>query len=130
MVCANYLKSHLALSPPKALHSRTRGYLSYLCRALCPEESYFSFCSPFTATEFLAAAANFLAFITTGPEIVAYAMLKNSLCSDITSVVFLDLYMPFLPSRSLQDRKTALLNCFLPAYLSLLFPASHSCFSL
>ena len=45
-VFADYLKSHISVSLPKALRSWVRGYLSELRQATCPEESYLSFCYP------------------------------------------------------------------------------------
>ena len=42
-----YLISHFSISQPKALRSRTRGYLTELRRATCSEEFHSSFCSPF-----------------------------------------------------------------------------------
>ena len=62
---------------PKALHSPARGYLSELCRATWPEESRSSFCSPFSLTEFLAAAPNLFPSIATGPDKVVYPMLGH-----------------------------------------------------
>ena len=76
-VYAAYLRSHFSVSQPKALRSRTRGYLSELCRAMCPMESHSSFCFPFTPTEFLAAASNLSSFTASGPDKVAYPMLKH-----------------------------------------------------
>ena len=61
----------------KALHSRARGYLSELRRATCPEESHSSFCSSFSPTEFLAAASNLSSSSATGPDKVAYPILKH-----------------------------------------------------
>ena len=40
-------------------------------------ESHSSFCSPFTPTEFLAAASNLSSSTATGPDKVAYPMLKH-----------------------------------------------------
>ena len=57
-VYADYLRSHFSVSHPKALRSKARAYLSELRRATCPNESHFSFCSPFSPGEFLAAASN------------------------------------------------------------------------
>ena len=57
LVYTAYLRSHLSVSQPKALHSRARGYFSELRRATCPEQSHLSFCSPFSPTEFLATPA-------------------------------------------------------------------------
>ena len=76
-VYAAYLRSHFSVSQPKARHSRARGYLSELCRATFPVESHSSFCSPFTLAEFLAAASNFSSSTATGPDKVAYPMLKH-----------------------------------------------------
>ena len=76
-VYAAYPRSHFSVSQPKALRSRARGYLSELRRATCPEESHSSFCSPFSPAEFLAAASNFSSSTATGPDKVAYPMLKH-----------------------------------------------------
>ena len=76
-VYADYLRSHFSVSQPKALRSRARGYLSELCRATCPVESHSSFCSPFSPAEFLAAASNLSSSTATGPDKVAYPMLKH-----------------------------------------------------
>ena len=76
-VYAAYLRSHFSVSQPKALHSRARGYLTELRRATCPVESHSSFCSPFSPAEFLAAASNLSSSTATGPDKVAYPMLKH-----------------------------------------------------
>ena len=76
-VCAAYLRSHFSVFQPKALRSRARGYLSELRRATRPVESHLSFCSPFSPAEFLAAASNLSSFTATGPDKVAYPMLKH-----------------------------------------------------
>ena len=72
-----YLRSHFSVSQPKALRSRARGYLSELRRATCPQESHSSFCFPFSLPEFLAAASNLSSSTATGPDKVAYPMLKH-----------------------------------------------------
>ena len=72
-----YLRSHFSVSQLKALRSRARGYLSELRRAMCSEESHSSFCSPFSLAEFLAAASNLSSSSATGPDKVAYPMLKH-----------------------------------------------------
>ena len=77
LVYAAYLRSHFFVSQPKALCSRARGYLSEICRAMCSEESHLSFCSPFSLTEFLVAASNLSSSTATGPDKVAYPMLKH-----------------------------------------------------
>ena len=59
------------------MRSRARCYLSELRRAKCPVESHSSFCSPFTLAEFHAAASNLFSSTATGPDKVAYSMLKH-----------------------------------------------------
>ena len=76
-VYAAYLRSHFSVSQPKALRDKARGYLSKLRQATCPVEYYSSFCSPFSPAEFLAAASNLSSSTATGPEKVAYPMLKH-----------------------------------------------------
>ena len=76
-VYAAYLRSHFSVSQSKALRSRARGYLSELRRATCMVESHSSFCSPFSLAEFLAAASNLSSSTATGPDKVAYPMLKH-----------------------------------------------------
>ena len=53
------------------------GYLTELRRATCSVESHSSFCSPFSPAEFLAAASNLFSSTATGPDKVAYPMLKH-----------------------------------------------------
>ena len=72
-----YLRSHFSVSQPKALHSRARGYLTELRRATCSVEFHSSFCSLFSPAEFLAAASNLSSSTATGPDKVAYPMLKH-----------------------------------------------------
>ena len=76
-VYAAYLRFHFSISQPKAMRSRSRGYLSELRQATCPVESHSSFCSPFTLAEFLAAASNLSSSTAIGPDKVAYLMLKH-----------------------------------------------------
>ena len=77
LVYAAYLRSHFSVSQTKALCSRARGYLTEISQVTCPVESHSSFCSPFTLTEFLAAASNLSSCTATGPDKVAYPMLKH-----------------------------------------------------
>ena len=100
-VYAAYLRSHFSVSHPKVLRSRAIGYLSELRRATCPEESHSSFCSPFSPTEFFAAASNLSSSTATGPDKVAYPMLKHLPCSgmDFLLHIFnLSLSSHFFPS--------------------------------
>ena len=76
-IYAAYLRSHFSVSQPKTLHNRARGYLIELHRATCPVESHSSFCSSFSPAEFLAAASNLIPSTATGPDKVAYPMLKH-----------------------------------------------------
>ena len=76
-VYAAYLRSHYSVSQPKALRSRARGYLTKLRRATCPVESHSLFCSPISPAEFHAAASNLSSSTATGPDNVAYPMLKH-----------------------------------------------------
>ena len=102
-VYAAYLRSNFSVSQPKALRSRSRDYLSELRQATCPKESHSSFCSPFSITEFLAAASNLSSFTATGPDKVAYPMLKHLPYSGMnfffTFSISSGLCIPFLPSR-------------------------------
>ena len=128
-VYAAYLRSHFPVSQPKALRSRARDYLSELRRATFPVESHSSFCSPFTLAEFLAAASNLSPSTATGPDKVAYPMLKHLPRSGMDFL--LHLFNLSWSSHSLsfhledvfhyshtQDGKASRLSCFLPAYLS------------
>ena len=76
-VYAAYVRSHFSVCQPKALRSRVRGYLSELRRATCSVKTHSSFCSLFTLAEFHAAASNLSSFTATGPDKVAYPMLKH-----------------------------------------------------
>ena len=76
-VYAAYLRSHFFVSQPKAQRSRARGYLTELHRGTWPVESHTSFCSSFSPAEFLAAASNLSSSTATGPDKVAYLMLKH-----------------------------------------------------
>ena len=76
-----YLRSHFSVFQPKTLRIRARDYFSELCRASFQEESHSSFCSSFSSTELLAAAPNLFPSTATGPDKVAYLMLKHLPCS-------------------------------------------------
>ena len=76
-VYAAYLRSHFSVSQPKALRSKARDYLTELSRSTCPVKSHSSFCSPFSPAEFLAAASNLTPSTATGPDKVAYTMLRH-----------------------------------------------------
>ena len=88
-VYAAYLRSHFSVSQPQGLGSRARGYLSELRQATCSEESHSSFCSPFSLAEFHAAASNLSSSSATGPDKVAYPMLKHLPCSGMDFVLYI-----------------------------------------
>ena len=128
-VYAAYLRSHFSISQPKTLRSRARGYLSELRRATCSVESQSSVCSPFTRAEFLATAFNLSSSTATGPDKVAYPMLKHLPRSGMDFLLHIfNLLLSALLSFHLedifhyshtQDWKASRLPCFLPVYLSL-----------
>ena len=89
LVYAAYLRSHFSVSQPKALRSRSRGYLSELHRATCSEESHSSFCSSLSFAEFLAAASNLSSSSAAGPDKVAYPMLKHLPRSDMDFLLYI-----------------------------------------
>ena len=76
-IYAAYLRSHFSVSQPKALRSRARSYLTELRRATCSVVSHSSFCTPFSPAEYFAAASNLSSSTATGPDKVAYPMLKH-----------------------------------------------------
>ena len=80
-IIAFYLRSHFSVSQPMTLHSKATGYLCKLHQTSCPQKSHSSFCSPFSPAEFLAAASNLSLPTGTGPDKVAYPMLKHLLRS-------------------------------------------------
>ena len=134
-ICAAYLRPHFSVSQPMALRSRARGYFSELRRATCPEESHWSFCSLFSTAEFLAAASNLSSSTATGPDKVAYPMLKHLPRSGMdflhifnlswTSHSFPSIWKTssIIPSTKWENLSTLLL----PSGLSLSPPAYQSC---
>ena len=107
-------------SAPKALRNRAGGYLSELRLATCPEESHSSFCSPFSPAEFLAAALNLSSSTATGPDKVAYPMLKHlprsgmDFLQSFLDFAFLSFHLEDIFHYSHpQDGKTSRLSCFL-----------------
>ena len=128
LVYAAYLQSHFSVSQPKALRSRARGYLSELRPATCPEASHSSFCSSFSPAKFLAAAFNLSPSTATGPDNVAYPVLKRlprsgmdfllhiiNLSWTLHSFFFIWKASSIIAKK---DGKDSRLSCFLPAYLS------------
>ena len=136
LVYAAYLRSHFSIFQPKALRSRSRGYLTELRRATCPVESHSSFCSPFTLAEFLAAASNLFSTTATGPHKVAYPMLKHlprSGMEFLLHIFNLSWSLHSFPSTWNTSsiipyiRWESLSTLLLPSGLSLSLPAYQSC---
>ena len=76
-VYAACLRSHFPFFSQRLCVAKPDAYLSELRRATCPVESHLSFCSPFSPTEFLAAASNLSSSTATGPDKVVYPILKH-----------------------------------------------------
>ena len=95
-------------------------------RAKCPEETNLFFYSLFSPAEFHAAASNLSSSTVTGPDKVAYPMLKHLPSSGINFLHICNLSFTFFSSyledifyySHPQDGKASRLSCFLPAYLS------------
>ena len=140
-VYATYLRSHFSVSQPKALRSRAKGYLPLLSSAepRAPCSLTHPFCFPFSPSEFHAAASNPSSSIATGPDKVAYPILKHLPRSGMDFLHIFNLSwsshsFSFIWKTSLyyshtQDGKASRLSCFLPAYLSLSAPVSQSLFN-
>ena len=130
-VYATYLRSHFSVSQPKTLRSRARGYLSELRHATCLEESHSSF---FFSPEFHAAASSLSSSTATGPDKVAYPMLKHLPRSGMDYLHIFNLswnWILFFPSgRHLllfpSTRWESLSTLLLPSGLSLSPPAHQS----
>ena len=129
------MRFHFSVTHSKALRIRARGYVSELRQAPCPEEPHSSFRSHFSLTELLAAATNLSSFTTTGPDKVAYLMLKHlprSGTNFLLNTLKLFWYLHSFPS----IRKTSSIipiynmtkpfGSLLPSGLSLSPPASQS----
>ena len=76
-VYADYLRSYFSVAQPKALLDRARSYLFELLPVIYPEKSHFFFCSPFSPIEFLVTAKNLPSSTATGPDKIAYFILKH-----------------------------------------------------
>ena len=128
-VYAAYLRSHFSVSQPKAVRGSSRGYLSELRPATCPEVSHTSFCSPFSPAEFLAVASNLFLVYCHWPrqsclsQAKAYSSLwyefSSSHLQSLLDFAFFSFYLEdIFYYYNPQDGKTCLLSCFLSAYLS------------
>ena len=98
-VYAAYLRYHFSVSQPKTLRSKARGYFSELCRATCPWSLTRLFALLSLPLNFFEAASNLSLSTATGPDKVAYPMLKHlAWIFFFTSSISPGLCIPFLPS--------------------------------
>ena len=123
LVYADYLRSRFSVSQPKALRSRARGYLFELRRATCSQEFHSCLCSFFFPAEFFVVSTNLFSFIATnlslfiatGPDKVAYSMLKHLTLTWIfcyTLSIFYGFCIAFLPSERWNENPSS----FIPTY--------------
>ena len=104
LVYTDYRRFQIAVSQPKALRNKARGYLSDLRLAVCHVESYSFFCFPFSS------ALNFSRLPQTFPRPLPLTQINSPMpwqstflalawISFFTFSIFPGLYIPFLPFR-------------------------------
>ena len=78
---AFYLRSHLSQATPHTLHRAERQFINELRKANCEVASFFhnSFCSPFSLAELSTAICKFSSSTASGPDQIAYHLLKHLL---------------------------------------------------
>ena len=74
---ANYLREHFSASQPKPLRSRGKGYLNELRSKYRNSELQTEFSAPLTISELHSATADLSSSTATGPDNIAYPMLKH-----------------------------------------------------
>ena len=76
---ASYLRSHLAQATPRTSRRAERQFMNELRKASCEDASslHNSFCSPFSLTELSTAICNLSSSTASGPDQIAYPLLKN-----------------------------------------------------
>ena len=75
---ASYLRSRLSQATPRSSHRAERQFMNELRKASC-EDAFFlhsSFCSPFSLTEHSTAISKFSSSTASGPDQIAYPLLK------------------------------------------------------
>ena len=76
---ASYLRLHLSQATPRTLRKAKRQFMNELRKASCEDASslHNSFCSPFSLTELSTAICNLSSSTTSGPDQIAYPLLKH-----------------------------------------------------
>ena len=74
-----YLRSHLSQATPRTSHRAERQFMNELRKASCEDASslHGSFCSPFSLSELSTAICNLSSFTASGPDQIAYSLLKH-----------------------------------------------------
>ena len=92
---ASYLRSHLSQATPRSSRRAERQLMNELRKASCEDASslHNSFCSPFSLTELSTAICNLSFSTASGPDQIAYPLLKH-LLSQHNSSFFLFLTGP------------------------------------
>ena len=78
---ASYLRSHLSQATPRSSRRAERQFMNELRKASCEDASslHNSFCSPFSLTELSTAISNLSSSTASGPDQIAYPLLKHLL---------------------------------------------------
>ena len=76
---ASYLRSHLSQATPRSSRRAERQFMNELRKASCEDASslHNSFCSPFSLNELSTAISNLSASTVSGPDQIAYPLLKH-----------------------------------------------------
>ena len=76
---ASYLRSRLSQATPRSSRRAERQFMNELRKASCGDASslHNSFCSPFSLTELSTAISNFSSSTASGPDQIAYPLLKH-----------------------------------------------------
>ena len=76
---ASYLRSRLSQATPRSPRRAERQFMNELRKASCEDASslHNSFCSPFSLTELSTAISNFSSSTASGPDQIAYPLLKH-----------------------------------------------------
>ena len=76
---ASYLRSHLSQATPRSSRRAERQFMNELRKARCEDASslHNSFCSPFSLNELSTAISNLSASTASGPDQIAYPLLKH-----------------------------------------------------
>ena len=128
---ASYLRSHLSQATPRSSRRAERQFMNELRKASCEDASslHNSFCSPFSLAELSIAICNLSSSTASGPDQIAYPLLKHFALASTTppslsfqQVVVLS-HLPLLLETyhyhpHLQTWKTHFLSVFFPPHFS------------